>query len=948
MAKKKTTAKSGDDLPLFADEPHEFTDSSAPPSNVVPQPGETIYIVDSHSLIFQVFHALPDMTSPRGEPVAAVYGFARDMLYLIEEKRPDYLLAAFDLSGKVFRHELFPDYKIERDEMPDDLRAQIPVIRELLSGLSIPILAVENYEADDILATVAQMADTADVDCIIVTSDKDCRQLITPRVKLFNIRKDEYMDAAGLYADWGVAPHQVVDFQALVGDKVDNVPGVPLIGPKIARELLERFHSLDDVLDNAHEVSGKKRKENLINYRDQAILSRELVRLKPDVELEVNWAASTIGDFDGAQLKKLATACGFKGMGDRLVRLAGAVPGIEQADWQADYSTLTQIADVVELCNRLRTCDQFCIDTETTSTSPRWAKLVGISIAIKPQEAFYLPVRAPVGEPTLNESELIELLTPILEDDAIGKVGQNLKYDAVIFRNMGIQLQGIAFDTMIASYLLEASARNHGMNDLSERLLGHTPIKIESLIGKGSKQITMDKVPLSQIGPYAAEDADIPLRIQPMLAEQLQEAELTQLNEEVELPLSMILAEMEFNGIAVQRDSLLELSHRYEERIEQLKIEIEELAGHPLNIASPKQLAVVLFDELKLPVIKKTKTGPSTDAEVLEELAPLHDLPAKIIEFRQFTKLKSTYVDALAELIHPDTGRVHASFNQVVAATGRLSSSDPNLQNIPVRTKEGREIRAAFIAGHKGWSLLKADYSQIELRVLAHYCGDPTMTAALSGDVDIHALVASEIHQVELDEVSAEMRRGAKAVNFGVIYGQSAFGLARSLGIEKSAAAEFIEAYFERFATVQQFMQETIAACSEQGGVKTILGRWREIRGIRNRNWLGDAGRKALRSLNVAERTAVNTVIQGSAADLIKLAMIQVAARLKVEEHPAKLLLQIHDELVFETPNEQVPQLAQLVAETMAQAMKLDVPLRVDVAAGSNWAECEPIQVEQA
>jgi DNA polymerase-1 len=534
------------------------------------------------------------------------------------------------------------------------------------------------------------------------------------------------------------------------------------------------------------------------------------------------------------------------------------------------------------------------------------------------------------------------MLRPVLEDPTVAKVGQNLKYDLVVLRGAGVRVQGVAFDTMIASYLLDAGERTHGLNELSKRYLGHEPVKIEELIGKGKNEKRMDEVPVAQVANYAAEDADIPLRLQPLLSERLDEGGLAELNETVEVPLVAVLAEMEFDGIRVDTDRLAELSGRFGERVEALATEIEQLAGHPLNIGSPKQLAEVLFNELGLPVVRRTKTGPSTDASVLEELAPLHPLPAKIIEYRQFTKLKNTYVDALPAMVHPETGRVHTSFNQVVAATGRLSSDKPNLQNIPIRTDEGRLIRSAFTADPPGWKLLAADYSQIELRILAHYSGDEALRDAFASDQDIHAYVASEVYDVPQGDVTPAQRRSAKAVNFGIIYGQTAFGLAKSLGITKGEAADFIDAYFARYPGVDRFFTETLDRCREKGCVTTILGRRRAITGARSAGKLAvSEGRYSARQLNFSERTAVNTVIQGSAADLIKLAMLAVARQLTDEGLQAKMLLQIHDELVFECPEDELPQLADLVRDAMTNVLTLDIPLKVDVKTGENWAACE-------
>ena len=890
--------------------------------------GRDVWIIDSHSLIYQVFHAMPEMSSPKGEPVSAVYGFTRDILMLLENKKPDFLYCAFDLPGGTFRHERYSDYKKDRGSMPEDLVPQISSIRRVLESLDIPIIAYDAYEADDILATMARICDQAKANCYLVTSDKDCRQLITDSVKMYSIRKDLVYDASHLKEDWGIRPDQVVDFQSLVGDKVDNVPGVPLIGPKIAAELLNKFDTLDDVLDHADEVAGKKRSENIRNGREVALLSRELVRLENQVPVEIDWPAGRVGGFDQQRVAERFAEYGFN-------TLATQALGMDQAsapsDWEATYRCLESLDDLQGVLDAIRSAGRMSFDIETTNVMPRWAEPVGFALAIDEAEAWYAPVRAPEGEDVLDSSQTIELLRSVLEDPSISVIGQNLKYDMIVMRNLGVEVRGVEFDTMIASYLIDAGGRNHNLDALAKRYLNHTTTKISELIGTGKHQKRMDEVPLEQVVPYAAEDADVPLRLMPILAEGLEVRGLDSLFSELELPLIDVLVEMEFNGIKVDVARLKALSNEFAIELERLQDEIFMLAGHEFNIASPKQLAKVLFEEQNLPVLKKTKTGASTDAGVLEELAHQHDLPAKVIEFRQYSKLKGTYVDALPALVHPETGRIHASFNQVVAATGRLSSSDPNLQNIPIRTEAGRSIRSAFLPGEPDWQLLAADYSQIELRVLAHVSGDETLQQAFLRDEDIHTQVASQVFGVDADQVDSEMRRTAKAVNFGIIYGQSPYGLARQLGIGQDEAAEFIDAYFARYRRVNGFMEDTLALCVTRGYVSTLAGRRREIQGVRR-----DSN---VRQMNLGERTAVNTVVQGSAADLMKMAMIRVYRRLRAEECRSRLLLQIHDELVLEVAPDEIDAVTRLVREEMSAAYELTVPLKVDIKVGANWAE---------
>lgn len=894
-----------------------------------------VYVIDSHSLIYQVFHAMPEMTSPTGQPVGAVHGFVRDMLDLIDQKRPDFLFCAFDAPGDNFRHQLYTEYKAHREEMPADLRPQITNIQRMLEALGIPILTCPNYEADDILATVARVTEAEGGECVLVTGDKDCRQLITSRTWVYNIRKDELFDADAVEKEWGVRPEQVVDFQALVGDAVDNVPGVPLIGPKIAGELLRQYQTLDEVLAHADEVAGAKRRENLKTFRDQALLSRQLVRLDTHSPVTIDWQAGQVGGVNRERFLELCREFGFRRLADRVGGLE-ETPAEAPPVWQADYQTVSSLEHLRTLVEEMSAQARISIDTETTSVSPRAAQLVGISFGWRPGQAYYVPLRAPAGEPQLPEQEVLAILRPVLENPAVGKIGQNIKYDLIVLRSAGVSVQGVACDTMVADYLLDPGERIHNLDDLAKRYLQHETIKITSLIGSGKNQRSMADVSVPLITQYAAEDADVPVRLAAILEQRLEDEGLSTLFRDLEIPLIDVLAEMEFNGIRIDVDRLRALGKRFGERLASLELEIYQLAGGEFNIDSPKQLAKLLFETLELPVQRRTKTGPSTDADVLGDLAKLHPLPAKIIEYRQHAKLKSTYIDALPELVCPATGRVHTSFKQDVAATGRLSSTDPNLQNIPIRTEEGREIRSAFLPGEPGWRLLAADYSQIELRVLAHYSGDEALCRAFRENRDIHTQVAAEVYGVPLDQVTKDMRRSAKAVNFGVIYGQSAFGLAKALDIPKEEAATFIETYFARYAGVAAFLQRTLDECRKKGYVETILGRKRKVTGIRPASTDRDPHQRT-----VPERIAINTVIQGSAADLIKRAMIQVLARLRREACRAKLLLQIHDELVLEVAREDAEQVARLVVEEMSSAGSLAVPLQVDYSLGENWAECD-------
>ncbi len=896
--------------------------------------GATVYVIDAHNLIYQLFHALPEMTGPKGEPVGAVFGFARDLFFLLEEKQPSYCFCAFDMPGPTFRHGLYTGYKVTRSAMPDDLIPQIATIRRMLAGFRIPALGLPGFEADDILATVARITGQLGGRCLLVTSDKDCRQLITDHVALYNIRKNQVFDAEALQKDWGIRPDQVVDFQAITGDSTDNIPGVPGLGPGFAKKLLQDHGSLDAAIAAGGEGLGPKRRQAFNENIELAHLSRQLVRLDANVPVPIDWQGGRVRGVDGKSLTALFRQFNFRVLTEKAAALQEEIPAAVSRR-QPTYHLVDSPTALRTFATELAAQKCISVDTETTHLWPRWAQIVGYSFAWNDQEAWYIPVRAPEGDPCLDPDVVLETLRPILENPAIQKIGQNLKYDYIVLRSAGIHLAGIAFDTIVASYLLDAGSRNHTLDELARRYLQHETIKIHELIGSGKNQKKMDEVPVAKVAEYAAEDAIVPLWLKPILEKKLAESELGDLFSKVEMPLVEVLAELEYLGIRVDVARLRELSVRHGQRLVALEREIYEIAGHEFNIASPKQLQQVLFEELKLPVVKKTaKTGPSTDAEVLEELAHRHALPARLLDYRQIAKLKGTYVDALPDMVFPATGRVHASFNQVVAATGRLSSSDPNLQNIPVRTEAGREIRSAFIPGENGWLLLAADYSQIELRVLAHFSRDENLCEAFRRDEDIHARVAGQVYGVELEKVTPDMRRQAKAVNFGVIYGQTAWGLAKQLGIEKDEAAEFIAAYFAGYPGIETFLDEILRECLEHGYVKTILGRRRAIEGVRP---------NPPRQRNLAERTAVNTVIQGSAADLIKLAMLAVRRRLVEEKRRSRMLLQIHDELVLEVPPDEVEIAATLVSEEMARAWPMSVPLKVDVKAGANWADAEPL-----
>ncbi len=917
--------------PRFAPQEH----STEPPEPLV---GKNVWVVDAHALIHQLFHAMPEMTSPRGEPVGAVFGFARDIFFLWQEKKPDFLFVAIDVPGKTFRHQLYESYKAHRPELPQDLITQMELVYQLIDALGLPLVGCLGYEADDLMATIARLTEEHGGNCYLVTGDKDCRQLLSDHVFLFNIRKDQLFDRAALRAEWGIQPEQVVDFQALVGDSTDNVPGVPKIGPATARQILERFGSLDAALKAGGEGLKPAVRDALRTHKDQALLSRDLVRLDRHVPAAIDWRPLRAEQIDGGKARAIFQRMGFRSLLSKLDELLPKTTAIRAITPATPRRNLVNTPEAFqELLNHLQAQPKIAIDTETTNIRPRWANLVGLSLACCTEEGWYLPVQAPLGEPCLPLKTVIKGLAPILENPAVEKVGQNLKYDLVVLRGAGMRVQGISFDCMVASYLLDPGGRTHGLDELARRYLSYETIKISQLIGTGRKQRSMAEVPLDQITPYAVDDAVLPLRLEPVLSNRLRESGLHQLFREVEMPLVEVLAEMEFTGVCVNTARLTDLGTQLRQKLAELEGEIYWLAGRSFNIDSPKQLQEILFVHLGLSARKRTASGLSTDSEVLEELVTEHPIAAKLLEYRQLAKLLSTYVDALPRMLHPQTGRIHASFHQAVTATGRLSSSDPNLQNIPVRTPEGRAIRWAFIPGRPDGQLISADYSQIELRVLAHFTEDEGLCEAFQRDEDIHARVASRIYGVPLEEVTPEMRRRAKTVNFGVIYGQTPFGLAKQLGISKEEAAAFIDAYFANYPRIDPFFNRVLAECRQRGYVTTILGRRRPIEGVRER-----PGRQK----NLAERTAINTVIQGSAADLIKLAMLGVHRELSASNSPqnssAALLIQIHDELVFEVPGEHSHKLARRIAEIMSRVYPLKVPLKVDVLIGPNWGELSP------
>ncbi|MHC4599114.1 MAG: DNA polymerase I [Planctomycetota bacterium] len=890
---------------------------------------KTLFLIDGHSLIYQSFYALPGLTSPGGNPTGAIFGFVKVLDKVLHQEKPDYLCVVLDAPGPTFRHDMFPQYKQNRKPMPDELREQIPVLLDLLEARGIPKLRIEGVEADDVLGTLARTGAGQGLEVRILSRDKDLKQLLADRVALVDPRNDALLDAKTFEKNTGISPAAFPDLLGLAGDTSDNIPGVPGIGEKTALTLLKEFGNLEAVLEGWEKVSGKKRKENLRDFADQARLSKALAVIKTDVPVDATLEDLVPADPEDGKVESLYTALGFT----TLLKAA------KEPKAKREYKTVTR-RGWKGLLKRLRGAKAFAFDLETTGRDPIGAELVGLSFADRPGRALYVPVRAPKGRKLLGEAEVLDGLQPILSDPSIGKIGHNLKFDATVLLRRGVELRGIAFDTLVAAYLLNPGRRSLKLDTLAEEWLRLKTIPITDLIGEGKEQTTLDRVDLDRVSEYACEDADVALRLKEAIAPRLEEEGLTEVFERAEIPLVGILTRMECTGIRVDAGILGTLDGEVDGRLETLTKALNKVAGEGFNLNSPKQLQSILYEKMKLPSIKKTekKTGFSTDAETLRELVHICRRDGKrgeakfldnLLEYRVLKKLQSTYIRALPKEIHEATDRLHASFNQAVAATGRLSSSNPNLQNIPTRTELGNRVRGAFVPS-EGWCFLTADYSQIELRVMAHLSGDAELIRAFREGEDVHRAVAAEIFSVKPEKVTKEMRRSAKAVNFGILYGQTPFGLARELGIPHAEAAEYIDRYFGRYAGVKRFIDELLEKAREEGRVRTILNRLRPIPELkasnRNRRLFG-------------ERTAVNTVVQGSAADLIKLATVDVARRIRKKGWPARLLVQIHDELLFEVERGAEAEVRRGVVEAMEGAMTLSVPLRVDCTVGDNWME---------
>jgi DNA polymerase-1 len=885
---------------------------------------KTIYLVDASAFIHRSYHAIRHLSTKDGRPTNAVYGFLATLNKLLKDKKPEYLAVAYDAKGPGFRHEMFPEYKANRPPMPEDLIAQQEPIRKIVEALGLPSVEINGLEADDLIATLCRKALDDGYQVVIVSADKDFYQLLSDDVAMYdpNPKRESAMDVAALKEKLGLTPGEFLEAQGLMGDSTDNIPGVPGVGEKTAAKLIGEYHNLENLYEHVEDIKQKKLKENLIEYKQSAFLSRDLARLKADADLDIQPDGLTIKEPDVETLKELYRDLEF----NRFLADLEPLVAIEYDD----YHLVSDSEALESLVKELAGAKVLSVDLETTSLDPMLAEIVGMSLCAKPGRSFYLPVgHETLGAQQLSWDQVKESLQNILEDANLPKVGQNVKYDYVILRRHGVELGPIHDDPMVASYLIDPGAGGHGLDNLSRTLLGHDPITYTQVTG-GKKGLFQDISP-EAARDYACEDADLALRLAEVLRETIESEDLVRLYEDLELPLIQVLADMEMNGVGLDTDLLNDLSKEFSINMDRIEKSIHSLAGREFNINSPKQLGEVLFEDLGLTPQKKTrkKSGYSTDVEVLTELALVHDLPAEVLAYRSLSKLKSTYVDALITLINPHTGRVHTSFNQAVTATGRLSSSDPNLQNIPVRTDEGRRIRQAFIPG-PGSVILSADYSQIELRILAHYSGDANLQEAFINGDDIHTRTAAEVFGLMPGMVDSNMRREAKAINFGIVYGLGPFGLAKQLGIEQKQAKAYIEQYFKRYSGVKEFIDGTLEEARKTGMVTTMLGRRRRLPELNSKNY-------QVRSM--AERMAVNTPIQGSAADVIKLAMLAVQRRLLKEKRASKMILQVHDELVFEVPHEELDTMYALVKEEMEGVMKLAVPLIVDVSHGSNWAE---------
>ncbi len=912
--------------------------------NIMPEQQPPLILVDGSSYLYRAFHAMPPLTSPSGEPTGAVYGVINMIKKLLQEYKPQQMAVVFDAKGKTFRSDMYEDYKATRPPMPDDLRPQIEPIHQIIAAMGIPVVVIPKVEADDVIGSLAQEASSKGINTVISTGDKDMAQLVDERITLLNTMTDTKMDIEGVKAKFGVGPELIIDYLALMGDKSDNVPGVEKVGPKTAVKWLEEYGSVEEIIANAEKIKGKVG-ENLRNGIEQLKLSKQLVTIKLDVgadeELDRDISKLVLQDPDNYQLKELYAKFGFSTWLKQVVNALGSTAeGDEIADAVAaeatgiekKYETIYDLEQLDDWIKKLESAELISFDLETTSVDYMVAQIVGFSFAVTEGEAAYLPVAHDYpGAPEQIELDVaLDKLRPVLESQQVAKVGHHMKYDMNVLANYGVKLNNVAYDSMMESYVFNSTATRHDMDSVAEKYLGYQTIHYEDVAGKGAKQIGFNQVSIEDAAPYAAEDADISLRIHNHLLLQLQEQpKPLSVLKDIEMRLVPILSRIECTGVLIDSNMLAVQSRELAEKMLEIEKKAHECAGQPFNLGSPKQLQEILFEQQGLPVIKKTPKGvPSTAEAVLVELAHDYELPALILENRSMSKLKSTYTDKLPQQINRKTGRVHTSYHQAVTATGRLSSSDPNLQNIPIRSEEGRRVRQAFIA-QPGNKIVAADYSQIELRIMAHISQDDGLLHAFNNGIDIHRATAAEITATPLEDVTSEQRRRAKAVNFGLIYGMSAFGLAKQLDISRGEAQDYVNLYFERYPKVQQYMEETRVSAKEKGYVETLLGR---------RLYIPDINSKNGQRRQYAERSAINAPMQGTAADIIKLAMINIGEYLANQDE-IKMIMQVHDELVFEVPEVQVKGFTAKAKKLMESALELSVPLIVDVGVGDNWDE---------
>ncbi|UCD71360.1 MAG: DNA polymerase I [Syntrophobacterales bacterium] len=881
-----------------------------------------LFLIDGSSYIYRAFYAIGQLSTSKGFPTNAIFGFTSMLLKILREMKPEYVAVVFDAKGPTFRDEIYSDYKANRPGMPEGLEHQIPYIKRIIEAYSIPVIEKEGYEADDIIGTIAKETAKKGVDVVIVTGDKDMLQLVGEHIRTLDTMKGRFFGAEEVVERYAVKPEQMTDIMALMGDSTDNIPGVPGIGEKTAVTLIKQYKTLENLLANRERVPKKKLIEALIEFGEQAKLSKRLATISTDVPLVYNLEDFVLSEPDMEMLKELFRELEFSKF---LKEITSGTLSME------DYHIVTEEDQFSNLVGELKGCQGFTFDFETTSRNPMLAELVGLSFSFNPHQAYYIPLGHRYrGVPRQLDKELVlSQLKPLFEDEKLKKNGQNIKYEYVLLKRNGIELRGIGCDTMVASYLLNPTKHNHNLEEIAREYLDHRMISYKDVVGSGKREVTFDQVDLNTAKNYSCEDSDVTFLVSHILLPKLADEGLEDLFDEVEIPLIEVLAHMEMNGVKIDRSLLEEMSNEFESQLAFVADRIYRLAGEQFNINSSQQLGKILFEKLQLPEIKRTKTGASTDTEVLTKLAQQHDLPLELLAYRSLSKLKSTYIDALPKLINPRTGRVHTSYNQTVTATGRLSSSDPNLQNIPIRSEEGKRIRQAFIPA-EGWLMLSADYSQIELRILAHLTRDDTLCEAFHRDEDIHARTASSIFGVHLKDVTLEMRRQAKVINFGIIYGMSAFGLGKELDIEPKVASAYIEGYFQKYQGVKDYIDFSLRDAREKGYVTTILGRRRYLPEINSSNQM---------ARSAAERTAINTPIQGTAADLIKGAMIKIHRRLKDLNLSAKMIMQVHDELVFECPEGELKRASQIIREGMEGVMKCSVPLKVSIACGRNWDE---------